>query len=124
MPSRAPRRCTTPGCAGQPDTASSTCPSCGRRRRRARPSATAQGYNAEHRDRFRAGVLARDTVCVVCQAAPSAHADHHPLSKRELRARGMDEHDPRHGRGLCQPCHSRETARAQPAGWHAAGAAR
>ncbi|MGW1035020.1 hypothetical protein ACWD4Z_22890 [Streptomyces antibioticus] len=50
--------------------------------------------------------------------APSEHADHHPLSKRELRERGLDEHHPGYGRGLCHPCHSKETGRAQPAGWN------
>ncbi|WP_433406947.1 hypothetical protein [Streptomyces sp. CA-146814] len=46
------------------------------------------------------------------------HADHWPLSKRELVARGLDEHDPRRGRGLCHSCHSSETARHQPGGWN------
>lgn len=86
---------------------------------RPRPSATAQGYGTEHRERFRTGVLARDPVCVVCKAAPSEHADHWPRSKRELRELGWDEHHPAYGRGLCQRCHSRETARHQPGGWAA-----
>lgn len=50
--------------------------------------------------------------------APTEHADHHPLSKRELQARGLDEHNPNYGRGLCHPCHSKETGRHQPAGWN------
>ncbi|MER7155437.1 holin, partial [Streptomyces lydicus] len=48
----------------------------------------------------------------------SAHADHYPLSRRELVARGDDPDDPRHGRGLCGPCHSSETAQHQPGGWN------
>ena len=117
MPTRAPRRCTTPGCSGTPRPPGAKCAHCAKPR--ARPSASSKGYNAEHRDRFRAGVLERDPVCVVCRQAPSEHADHWPLSKRELQARGLDEHDPRRGRGLCPPCHSKETAKHQPGGWAA-----
>jgi 5-methylcytosine-specific restriction protein A len=47
------------------------------------------------------------------------HADHWPLSRRQLAAQGMNPNDPKHGRGLCTPCHSRETARDQPGGWNA-----
>lgn len=119
MPTRAPRRCTTPGCARTPLPGTAKCHPC--TRPRARPSAAAQGYNAEHRNRFRAGVLARDPVCVLCRSAPSEHADHWPLSKRELIERGLDDNDPRRGRGLCPPCHSRETAKHQPGGWNQAG---
>lgn len=75
-----------------------------------RPSAARRGYGALHRARFRAPVLARDPICVLCHNAPSVHADHHPLTRRDLIARGLDPNDPRHGRGLCGPCHSRETA--------------
>jgi 5-methylcytosine-specific restriction protein A len=88
-----------------------------RRGERARGSSTAQGYGAEHRDRFRAGVLARDPDCVLC-GDPATQADHHPLSRKELVARGLDPNDPEYGRGLCRPCHSSETAQHQPGGWH------
>lgn len=118
MPTRPPRHCTTSGCPGAAASPSGKCPNCQGRARRSRPSSTAQGYGTEHRDRFRAGVLERDPICVLCHAAPSRHADHWPLSKRELRARGMDEHDPRYGRGLCASCHSSETAKHQPGGWN------
>ncbi|MEU9654208.1 holin [Streptomyces sp. NPDC048110] len=126
MPTRAPRPCTTGGCPGTPVKGSAKCAECLGRSRRPRPSATAQGYDREHRDRFRTAVLARDPRCVCDEAdhghaspcgAPSEHADHWPLSKRELRDRGLDDHHPAYGRGLCHPCHSRETGRHQPAGW-------
>jgi len=51
--------------------------------------------------------------------ARSEHADHYPLSKKELRARGLDEHHPNYGRGLCASCHARATGKHQPAGWAA-----
>lgn len=107
---------------------SAKCLECLSRSRRARPSATAQGYGDEHRERFRKGVLQRDPTCVCTSAehkhgspcgARSEHADHYPLSKRELRRRGLDEHHPNYGRGLCASCHAKETGRHQPAGWAA-----
>ncbi|GAA0975990.1 hypothetical protein Q7689_00670 [Nocardiopsis tropica] len=120
MPSRAPRRCTR--CRQLKDADGLCSPQCRTRVRarsqRARGSSTAQGYGTEHRDRFRKGVLARDPVCVRCGAAPSTHADHHPHSRKDLVAQGLDPNDPAHGRGLCAPCHSTETARAQPGGWN------
>ncbi len=121
MPSRAPRRCTTPGCAGEVvlGTRTGKCPPCTEGRRRPRPSSTAQGYGTRHREQFRAGVLARDPRCVLCSRAPSTEADHWPRSRRELVAAGEDPDDPRFGRGLCKPCHSSETGRNQPAGWAA-----
>ncbi|MFJ3705043.1 MULTISPECIES: holin [unclassified Streptomyces] len=119
MPTRAPKRCTTGGCSGTPTPGSGKCPRCARPR--PRPSAAAQGYGREHERRFRAGVLARDTVCVLCMQTPAVHADHWPLSKRELVERGLDDNDPRRGRGLCASCHSKETAEHQPGGWNRKG---
>lgn len=130
LPSRPPRRCTTPGCTGRraPGTRSGKCAECQTRSRRPRPSSTAQGYDREHEQRFRVRVLQRDPRCVCADTshghdspcgAPSEHADHWPLSKRQLRERGLDEHNPIYGRGLCHSCHSRETARHQPGGWAA-----
>ncbi|MFD9064197.1 HNH endonuclease [Kitasatospora purpeofusca] len=84
-----------------------------------RPSSTAQGYGPRHRARFRAAVLRRDPRCVLCRKALATEADHYPLSRRTLVERGLDPDDPQHGRGLCKPCHSRETAEHQPGGWAA-----
>lgn len=71
-----------------------------------------------HRNRFRPGVLGRDTLCVLCRIAPATVADHWPKSRKELVALGLDPDDPEYGRGLCHRCHSAETARLQPGGWH------
>ncbi|WP_436772054.1 holin [Yinghuangia sp. YIM S09857] len=126
MPTRAPRRCTTPACPRDPEPGTAKCARCATPR--PRPSAAAQGYGPEHERRFRVGVLAKHPTCV-CEDtdhghdAPcgrtSQHADHWPLSKRELIARGMDDNHPNYGRGLCPQCHSKHTAREQPGGWHA-----
>jgi hypothetical protein len=47
-------------------------------------------------------------------------ADHHPRTKRQLRALGMDEDDPKYGRGLCKQCHDQHTAVEAPGGWNEA----
>jgi 5-methylcytosine-specific restriction protein A len=110
------RVCTTPGC---PEfTQHGRCDGCRAEAEKKRGTAQQRGYGREHRTRFRPAVLARDPVCVVCRQKPSAHADHHPLSRRELVERGLDPNDPQYGRGTCGPCHSSETARHQPGGWN------
>ncbi len=112
------RVCSQPGC---PEFAEGggRCPGCKAEAERKRGTARQRGYRGLHETRFRPGVLAKDPVCVLCKAAPSVHADHWPLSRKELQAQGLDPDDPRHGRGLCGPCHSTETATAQPGGWNA-----
>jgi len=64
--------------------------------------------NAGHRA-FRASVLARDPVCVLCHLAASTVADHYPTERRDLVAAGLDPDDPSRGRGICKPCHDRVT---------------
>lgn len=119
------RVCSRPGC---PEfTQSGRCAGCRSEAEQRRGSPRQRGYGKEHAERFRPGVLAKDPTCVCTEEShghtipcgqPSRHADHWPLDRRELTARGLDPDDPRHGRGLCQPCHSSETARHQPGGWH------
>jgi 5-methylcytosine-specific restriction protein A len=114
---RAGTVCSVPGCPQLTDAGR-----CAQHRAEAeqrRGTARQRGYGGAHETRFRPGVLAKHPTCVLCRAAPSVHADHWPLSRRELLDRGLDPDDPAHGRGLCGPCHSRETARHQPGGWNA-----
>jgi len=93
------------------------CPRCTATSDRARGTPTQRGYGAEHRNRFREGVLAREPFCRLCHK-PSTVADHWPVGRDDLVTDGEDPNDPTHGRGLCQPCHSRETAKHQPGGWN------
>lgn len=116
MTRRARTVCTVPGCPALADRG--RCPAHQRQAEQARGTARQRGYGTRHEQQFRAAVLARDPVCVLCRTAPARHADHHPRSRRDLAAAGLDPDDPQHGRGLCGPCHSRETAREQPGGWH------
>ena len=110
------RVCSTPGC---PEfSQGGKCDDHKREAEQRRGSARQRGYGRGHEQRFRPGVLAKDPMCVLCGTAPSMHADHHPLSRRELVERGLDPNDPQHGRGLCGPCHSKSTAEAQPGGWN------
>lgn len=111
------RVCSTPGCPEY--TEGGKCAGCKGDAERRRGTSTQRGYGSAHRRRFRAAVLDRDPECTVCGQAPSRHADHHPLSRRELEQQGLDPNDPRYGRGLCGACHSTETAAHQPGGWNA-----
>jgi 5-methylcytosine-specific restriction protein A len=96
------------------------CTTCRTTSDHARGTAAQRGYGTEHRRRFRAAVLARDQVCVHPDCTdPATEADHHPTSRRDLVAQGLDPNDPRHGRGLCKRHHDQATARHQPGGWAA-----
>lgn len=117
--------CSVDGCPQL--TPSGRCPAHRAEAEQERGTARQRGYGRGHEQRFRTGVLARDPLCVCTDQRhshtgpcrmPSVHADHWPLSRRDLVAAGLDPDDPEHGRGLCQPCHSSETARHQPGGWN------
>lgn len=116
MPRHTRTVCPTPGCPSV--TTGGRCAACRRGAEQARGSARQRGYGTQHQQRFRAGVLCNHPTCVVCHREPSVVADHWPRSRRELVQLGLDPDDPQYGRGLCSPCHSRETARLQPGGWH------
>jgi 5-methylcytosine-specific restriction protein A len=108
--------CSVPGCPEY--CTSGRCEDHQRQAEQRRGTARQRGYGKGHETRFRPGVLAKDPVCVLCRKAPSVHADHWPLSRRELIDARLDPDDPKHGRGLCGPCHSAETAQHQPGGWN------
>ncbi|MDX2749638.1 holin [Streptomyces scabiei] len=119
------RVCSVPGC---PEfTQAGRCDEHRREAEAKRGTARQRGYGRQHETEFRPGVLAKHPTCVCTDTThghaapcrkPSKHADHWPLDRRELVARGLDPNDPVHGRGLCGPCHSSETAQHQPGGWH------
>lgn len=125
---RAGKVCSTDRCpvllpAGQ----SGKCDGCKAEAEARRGTAGERGYDRQHRAGFRRRVLVRDPLCVCTDTghkhhgaqclAPSRHADHHPVDRRTLVLRGQNPNDPRHGRGLCGPCHSAHTAAEQPGGW-------
>jgi len=118
------RVCSTPGCPEFSDRGGK-CDDHRREAEQRRGTARQRGYGGGHETRFRPGVLARDPICVcpgcpMCSDADSAcgrdseHADHWPLSKRELILRGLDHNDPARGRGLCGLCHASSTANEMP----------
>lgn len=111
----APRVCNVPGCPAL--TTGGRCPDHTRQADRARGTAAQRGYRSRGHQTFRAAVLTRDPVCVLCREARSTVADHYPLSRRELLARSLDPDDPSRGRGLCTTCHGRETTQHQPGGF-------
>ena len=74
-------------------------------------------YSTPGHRAFRATVLARDHICVLCHQAFATIADHYPITRRDLTEAGMNPNDPAYGRGLCKPCHDRHTAATSPGGW-------
>lgn len=76
------RVCNVHGCPTISD--KPRCPAHTKAADQARGTPTQRGYVAEHRKRFREGVLAKHPICQVCRRARSTVADHYPLSKREL----------------------------------------
>jgi 5-methylcytosine-specific restriction protein A len=82
-----------------------------------RPTAGQRGYDARWRKRRDAFLLIHPR-CVLCPE-PSTVADHFPRSRKQLIRDGvLDPDADGFLRALCHVCHSRETARLQPGGWH------
>lgn len=136
MPVRPPRPCTWPGYPPCAELVTGPDARCSQHRRqfrrlsdRARRERDGNLYDRTHRLRFRPGVLRKHPYCQ-CERPdhtwhpgfacpqPSTEADHWPIDKRALIARGLDSNDPQYGRGLCHRCHASATARHQPGGWH------
>jgi 5-methylcytosine-specific restriction protein A len=112
MPKSPPRPCSM---CGKPVVRSGKCSKHYSQADRRRGTATQRGYTSrEHREDFRAVILARDPICVECGEAPATQADHFPRTRRQLIADGDNPNDPRWGRGLCGSCHSRHTANTTP----------
>lgn len=122
----AKHRCPTVTCPNI--TSGGRCADCKRKAEARRGTAAQRGYNSQHRRTFRRDVLQKNPLCVCTDTShnshgeqclrPSRHADHWPIDRRTLEARGDNPNDPRHGRGLCGPCHSAHTAVEQPGGWN------
>lgn len=68
---------------------------------------------------FRYTVLDRAGWLCVAQedgttcGAHATHADHHPQSRRELEAAGLNPNNPDYGRALCQRHHNQHTMSTQ-----------
>lgn len=105
--------CSIPGCPTLVD--SGRCATHNTQARKARVDNRA--YSSKAHLTFRDAVLKRDPTCVLCHNAPSHVADHYPRTRRELVAHHMNPNDPKHGRGLCDDCHNKHTARTSPGGW-------
>jgi 5-methylcytosine-specific restriction protein A len=129
MPERPPRPCPRKGYPPCPNYVGHTrvgqwlCDEHDRASRKAtdkaRGTAHQRGYGAKHRRLFAAEVLRRDLICqcTTCTdhqgrcLAQSEHADHYPRTRKAIVQAGDDPYDPAYGRGLCERCHNRHTAR-------------
>lgn len=118
--------CTTKGCLSL--VPHGRCDDCKRKSEAQRGSASQRGYGSHHRRAFRRAVLVKHPLCVCTDTShdnhgaqclrPSQHADHWPVDRRTLELRGENPNEPKHGRGLCGPCHSKHTSSEQPGGWN------
>ena len=118
MPKRAPRPCSRVGCSGKAQDGHSLCARHLSRQRAhsdTKRKATRTDYSARGHRSFRSAVLGEQPWCVRCGGEATV-ADHYPLRRRELIARGLDPDDPQYGRGLCAPCHNSHTARDEQEG--------
>lgn len=111
------RVCSVHGCPEIYDGKHSRC-ATHRRVARARRTGNRVYSTPAHRA-FRAAVIQRDPICVACGQAFSTVADHYPRDRRTLVDLGMNPNDPKHGRGLCAPCHNKHTAATTPGGFRA-----
>lgn len=102
-----PRPCST---CGRPVFREGKCRDHYKQAERRRGSPTERGYGSRHENVFRAYVLKRDPICVLCGDYAATHADHYPQTRRQLVKRGLDPDDPQYGRGLCASCHNGWTA--------------
>lgn len=127
---RASKVCSVPGCPAIVPAGVGRCDDHRRAADRARGSyARRGGGNQTAWRRARAACLLRDPMCTCGDEqhghgasclAPATVADHYPVSKRELVARGVKDPDALHRlRGLCAPCHGKHTAATSPGGWNA-----
>ncbi|HEY1320386.1 MAG TPA: HNH endonuclease signature motif containing protein [Streptosporangiaceae bacterium] len=116
MPRRAWQTCSRSGCPNLVP-GGGRCDDCKAEAEQRRGNFRQRGY-AKGWDRKRAAFLRRNPACVLC-GLPATVADHWPVSRRELAARGVTDPDAaEHLRALCRSCHSKETAIHQPGGWN------
>lgn len=102
MPTRPPRACSSPGCAGLARSGA-RCEAHALPAPDLRASAARRGYDRRWRE-IRAAHLARHPACVDCRAiVPSPHVDHVDGNPRNRRASNLATR--------CPPCHARKTAR-------------
>lgn len=115
MPYRQRTPCTHPTCTALTD--GGRCDEHKAQAEQHRGNFRQRGYGNGHK-RFRRAVISRDVICRICHAALATVADHYPLGRNQLIAKGLDADDPQYGRGLCKPCDSTQTAQRQPGGFN------
>lgn len=116
MPRKPRNPCSVPGCPEL--TVGGRCPAHSAQAEAQRKERGNAVYGQSRWQRIRKRYLYDNPWCVLC-GRQATDADHYPLSRKALVARGVDPDTPTHLRPLCAPCHSKETAQHQPGGWHA-----
>ena len=109
---RAPKVCTTQDCSEAAVVGRTRCRGHEQKAEQRRGNPHQRGYDNRWRQ-FRYQYLKSNPICVDCSriATDVDHID----GEGPLSPRGYDETNLQ---ALCHPCHSRKTARTQPAGWN------
>jgi 5-methylcytosine-specific restriction protein A len=119
MPRRVRKPCSQPGCSAL--TNGGPCDDH-KRQRESQRDGTSSAYKTTRWQRIRKRFLYLNPWCLLC-AQQACVADHWPVSRRDLVAKGEADPDAfKHLRPLCVSCHNQETARNQPGGFIAAQA--
>lgn len=114
MPNAPLRPCTAPGCPNR--VAGGRCDTH-KRHHRAQRGTMSELYGPDW-PTVRMAFLERHPRCALCPRQARI-PDHWPVPLRRLLERGIaNPHHDRYLRPLCWPCHSKATARHQPAGWY------
>lgn len=117
MPRKPRPPCSVPGCPEL--TTSGRCKEHEREATKNRETPGTSAYGPRW-PRIRRAYLYAHPWCLLC-TGPATVADHHPLSRRQLRAQAVPDPDAWHRlRPLCTSCHNGETAVHQPGGRAAA----
>lgn len=116
MPKKPRPPCSVPGCPEL--TTGGRCKDHQQQANKQRASRGGAVYTTRWQ-RIRKEFLYANPWCALCGRAANV-ADHFPLSRRELMAKGeVNPDSTKHLRSLCANCHNRETARNQPGGFAA-----
>jgi 5-methylcytosine-specific restriction protein A len=119
MPWKPARPCVQPGCPESVRGKESTCPEHAKQRHKQRANRGGSSYGRNWRERVQPRFIYRNPWCVLCGGQATV-ADHWPISRRDLVAKGEASPDSfKHLRPLCKACDAKERPKREPGGFYA-----
>jgi 5-methylcytosine-specific restriction protein A len=117
MPSKPPRPCSQPGCPELVRGRDGACAEHSKQRAAQRQNRGGSSYGRDWRERVQPRFIYRNPWCVLCGQRAQV-ADHWPISRRDLIARGERNPDAvTHLRPLCKACDAKERPKREPGGF-------